>query len=191
MNESDFSLTLTDPTHLYSAPAVNPMSPATVEVLGVSGFDFLLARLTSDRSLQASRHLVIVLPAEASAEQLKTAIQHIAGARIERERQELRGTYRSGWRVLGIALLILAVCIAISHLFGSDLTEGMRPLIRKTFEYGFEIIGWVVMWNPIDFLVFTPLTIRQRIRALQALAGMDVIVRVDERAALPVSSPAV
>ena len=53
----------------------------------------------------------------------------------------------------------------------------MRPLLRKTLEYGFEIMGWVLLWHPIDVLVFTPLDIRYRIHALQTLASVNVVIR--------------
>ena len=74
---------------------------------------------------------------------------------------------------------MLAVCLALSSLFASDLTEWMRPLIRKTFEYGFEIIGWVILWHPIDVLVFSPVAIRARLAALQTLATVDVVIRAE------------
>jgi hypothetical protein len=195
MPDSDLTITLTDPADLFNAPPVDPMSPSPVDVLGVSGVDYVLGLLHNHGTLQRAKELKILLPpdkaAATSAEQLKLGVRRVAEARIERDRREIRATHRAGWRILVVALVILAVCIAISHVFGSDLTEGMRPLIRKTFEYGFEIIGWVVMWNPIDFLVFTPLVIRHRVRALQALAAMDVAIQVDERQASPVSSAAV
>ena len=37
-------------------------------------------------------------------------------------------------------------------LFASELTAGLRPLLRKTLEYGLEIVGWVMLWYPIEVL---------------------------------------
>ena len=73
----------------------------------------------------------------------------------------------------------LAICLALSSLFASDVTQWMRPLIRKTFEYGFEIIGWVILWHPIDVLVFAPVAIRARVSALQALACLNIVILAD------------
>jgi Na+/H+-dicarboxylate symporter len=103
--------------------------------------------------------------------------------RIERERRELRNTYRNGWQMTGIAVILLAVCLGLASIFTSDLTEKLRPLTRRTFEYGFEIIGWVLLWHPIHVLAFAPLPIRARISALHALASMDVVIRADQAAA--------
>jgi hypothetical protein len=92
-------------------------------------------------------------------------------------RLELRQNFRYGWRVAGVAVILLAICLAISSVFTSELTEGMRPHLRTTLEYSFEIIGWVLLWHPVDVLVFVPLPLRYRIRALHALVAMDVVVR--------------
>jgi hypothetical protein len=97
--------------------------------------------------------------------------------RTEHERRELRRTYRTGWRVAVVALALLSVCIGLSQLFASDVASGMRPITRTTFEYGFEIIGWVLLWSPIELLVFTPLAIHARIAALERLAAMTVVIR--------------
>jgi len=81
-----------------------------------------------------------------------------------------------GLKVAVFALVMLTICLALSSLFTSDLTEGMRPLVRTTFEYGFEIIGWVILWHPIDVLVFSPVAIRARLAALQTLATVDIVI---------------
>jgi len=81
--------------------------------------------------------------------------------------------------VAGLAFVLLAICLALASLFASELTEGMRPLVRTTFEYGFEIIGWVILWHPVDVLVFSPMAIRARIAALRTLAAVEVTVRVE------------
>ncbi|MCX6911769.1 MAG: hypothetical protein NT167_01705 [Verrucomicrobia bacterium] len=179
----ELSLPLTDPAHLFNAPRVDPLSPGPLEGLGISGFDYLLGLLHLDNKRQRTRTLTLSLPAEkaaaASAEQLTNAIHRYAGWRIEHERRELRNTHRYGLKVAGFALVMLAVCLALSSLFASDLTEWMRPLIRKTFEYGFEIIGWVILWHPIDVLVFSPVAIRARLAALQTLATVDVVIRAE------------
>ena len=177
----EITMTLTDPVHLFNAPPVDPMSPSTAEALGISGVAHLLSRLHMDKKLLRMRKLVLTLPAEKvpgdGGEQLMLALHRQAELRLAEQRRELRNTYRNGWRALTIAVGLLAICLAISSIFASDFTEGMRPLIRKTFEYGFEIIGWVILWHPVDVIVFEPLMIRWRIKSLKTLAAMQVVVR--------------
>jgi hypothetical protein len=176
-------LPLSEIAHLFNAPTVEPLSRSPPEVLGVSGVDYLLSLLHLDKKTQQARKLSILLPSAKTsptlAAQTTRALHRLAEWRIEQQRRELRDTYRYGWKAAGIAVVILAVCLAFSSLFTSDLTEGMRPLLRMTFEYGFEIIGWVILWHPIDVLVFAPLAIRSRIAALQTLAAVEVVTVPD------------
>jgi len=181
-----FLLPLSELGHLFSVPPIAPLSPSPAEALGVSGVEHLLNLLHMDKQQQRTRELILLLPPEkaaaASAEETGRALHRVVQLRIERERRELRNTYRYGRRTAGIALLLLAVCLGLASIFTSDLTAGLGPIMRATFEYGFEIIGWVLLWHPIDILAFTPLGIRARITALQALGAMKVAIRADQTA---------
>jgi hypothetical protein len=189
---AELVLPLAEIAQLFNAPRIDPFSRSPPQVLGISGVDYLLALLHMDKKRQRARRLSIELPPEkttaALAEQTTCALHRLAEWRIEQQRRELRDTYRSGWKAAGIAVVILATCLALSSLFTSDLTEGMRPLIRKTFEYGFEIVGWVILWHPIDVLVFAPLAIRARIASLQTLAAVEVVTLPGQTMLLPKSS---
>ena len=177
-------LPLTDIAHLFNAPRINPLSRCPAEVLGVSGVDYLLNLLQMDKPRQRARTLTLLLPPEkasgALAEQTASGLNRLAELRLGQQRRELRNTYRYGWKMTGVALVLFAICLAFASVFTSDLTEWVRPLIRHTFEHGFEIIGWVLLWRPIEMLVFTPLTIRSKIAALQTLTAVDVLIRAKQ-----------
>jgi hypothetical protein len=177
-------LSLADIVHLFNAPRIEPLSRSPPEVLGVSGVDYLLSLLHLDKKWQRARRLAILLPpgkaTPALAEQTTRALHRMAALRIEQQRRQLRDTYRYGWKAAGIAVVILAVCLSLSSLFTSEQAEATRPLLRKTFEYGFEIVGWVILWHPIEVLVFEPLAIRSRIAALKTLATVEVFIRSEE-----------
>jgi hypothetical protein len=183
---AELKLPLSDLADLFNAPPVAPLSRSPAEVLGVSGVEHLLNLLHMDKGLQQSHLLTLLLPPEkaasVSAEQATRALHRHVEMRLERERRELRNTYRYGWRVTGITLLLLALCLGLASVFTSELTAGLRPLVRSTFEYGFEIIGWVLLWHPIDVLAFVPLAIRARIEALQTLAAVTVVIQADRTA---------
>jgi hypothetical protein len=185
-NESgELVLELSDATHLFVAPLASPLSLSAVEARGIAGVDYLLCELHMDKEKQRARTLTLLLPAEkmptANAQQITLALHRHVEWRLADERRELRNTYRYGWRVSGVALLLLAVCLALSSIFASEITEGMRPLVRKTLEYGFEIIGWVILWHPVDLLGFAPLSIHSRIAALKTLASIEVEIRPSQR----------
>ena len=178
------SLPLSDISFLFNAPRIEPMSSCPPEVLGVSGITYLFNYLHLDKSRQRARTLVLTLPMEkitpALAEQATQAIRRHTELNITQALQELRNTYCYGWRVTVVAVFLLAICLGLSSLFSSEMTEWMGPLTRKTFDYGIEIIGWVILWHPVDLLGFTPLAIRARITTLRTIASLDVVVRADD-----------
>src|SRR5262245_26919392 len=139
----ELALALTDPAHLFTAPQANPLSTSDAEALGVSGIEYLLNLLHMDKRKQRAQELLLSLPPDkvppSLGDETTRALHRYAGLRIERERRELRNTYRYGWKVTGVALVLLAICLALSSLFASEITEGMRPHLRKTLEYSFEI----------------------------------------------------
>lgn len=176
-------LRLSDPDHLFNAPRVDPSSQGPLEGRGVSGVEYVLELLHLDRKRQRTRTLALLLPADKTEAVLlgpvTGALRRHVQWQVEHERREMRNTYRYGWKVAVFSVVMLVVCVALSSIFASELTQWMQPLIRKAFESGFEIIGWVILWHPIDVLVFSPVAIRARLSALQALASMDVVIRAE------------
>ena len=181
MDREPLELLLGDSSQLFSPPAIKPLSSSPAEALGVSGAEYLLGILYMNGRRQKAGTLLIYLPANLApsgdAQQVTEALHRYARLRIQAQEQELHNTYRYGWRVVGVAMIILIVCLALSSLFISDMTAWMRPLTRQSFEYGFEIVGWVALWNPIDALLFSPLPIRYRLRALRALGALQVVIK--------------
>ncbi len=180
---SELVLVLSDPEHLFNALPVNPESRSDAEALGVSGVEHLFNQLHFDGRRQRAQTLTLILPPDkvpaALVDQTTRALHRYAELKIQHERRELRNTYRVGWRSAGVALVLLAICLGLSSFFGSEFTEGMGPLVRKTLENGFEIIGWVLLWRPIEVLGFNPLAIRFRIKAWRTLASIKVVIRAD------------
>ena len=173
------TLPLTDIAHLFNAPAVDPTSIGVPEILGMAGVEYLLQQLEMVKG-RGSTTLRLVLPRprviSGMAEQSETALRTYAEWRIEQLQLAVRATRRHGRRLTLVAVLLLAVFLGLSTIFASELTEGMRPLLRKTFEYGFEIVGWVMLWYPLEVLVFQPIALKTRISALRRVKGLRVIV---------------
>lgn len=190
--DNDLVLPLSDPVHLFNAPSITPAFPGPLEGLGISGVDYLLGLLHLQGRNPGDRKLTLVLPGEKArdfpAEEARRLLRQHVHWRLERERRELRITQRYGWRVAGFALITLAFCLAMSSIFASEMTRALSPLLRKTLEYGFEIIGWVVLWHPIDVLVFSPVAIRARIAALRSLESLRVEV-LAQSGACPTETP--
>ena len=172
-------LPLRDVAQMFNAPGVDPLSPSPPEVLGISGAQYLLEQLQTRRSVGAET-LHVVLPdnkiTPGLAEQIRQALQRYAHYRIQEQQALARETRRRGGRVTVAAFLLLAIFLALAQFFASEYTERMRPLLRTTLEYGFEIVGWVMLWHPIEVLVFEPIAIKHKITALRRLMQLRVVV---------------
>jgi hypothetical protein len=109
-------------------------------------------------------------------EQTRQALQRYAEFRIHEQQALAAETRRRGWRVTVASLILLAFFLTLANFFASEATEGMRPLLRQTLEYGFEIFGWVMLWHPIEALVFEPIAIKHKVTALRRLMQLQVVV---------------
>lgn len=168
-----------DMANMFNAPPVDPLSPSPPEVLGISGARYVLRQLETRKQVKAET-LHLVLPGDkviqGLAGQTRQALQRYAEHRIQEQQAVARETRRRGWWVTVAALVLLAFFLALANLFASEVTEGMRPLLRRTLEYGFEIVGWVMLWHPIEALVFEPIAIKHKIAALRRLMQLQVVV---------------
>ena len=171
-------LPLTDPDHLFNAPSVNPLTSSLPEILGISGADYLLSQL---RTRRFARTAVLALPEDqivpGLAERTEKALRRFAEHRIQQEQTSLRNIRWRGWRATLIALFLLAISLTIASFFGSEVTRGVPSVLRRTLEYGFEITGWVMLWHPIELLVFEPFQTKDKIAALCRLAELRVVLR--------------
>lgn len=181
----ELELALNDIMDLFNAPRVDPFSHGPLEGCGASGVDHLLSYLYIDKTLQRASRLTLILPADkaaaCTAASVTDALWRHAQLKIEREERDMRNSFRYGWRVAGFSIIMLAICLGLSSVFASEFTEWMRPVIRRTFEAGFEIMGWVILWHPIQVLVFAPVAIRVRLAALRTLTNLNVVIREAQR----------
>lgn len=176
----EIQLVLSRLTDLFNAPLLDPLSRSPAEAAGISGVEYLLGQLQVRAGRTRPELLVLCLPPDAStsgdASAVYEALHRYTEMRISNELNAMRATRRYGLRILGLALLMLALLLALSALFASDFTAWIPAVLRRPLEYGFEIVGWVMMWHPIEVLVFNPMSHRSKLRALRGLARMKVVL---------------
>lgn len=109
--------------------------------------------------------IVVRLPqAEADREEARhvsDAIGHHFAYLIELVDAELRELFRLGRAALVVGLTVLALCAVAAQLAGA-LLDGP---VRRFFEEGLIILGWVANWRPIEIFLYgwQPLTRRKRL----------------------------
>ena len=91
---------------------------------------------------------------------------HFAYERAQAARL-LRARMRLAWRALLVGMLILAS----TTLVGQELRR--LPLLDWLGE-GVQILGWVMLWYPLDLLLFQRREAVAELRALDALAHAEV-----------------
>jgi len=97
-------------------------------------------------------------------------------ARLDRMRLRLR---RTGQVSLAIAGTLLLVLVSLS-----PLAEGI-PVVGRTLREGLTIAGWVVMWRPVQQLVYDLLPLRRDRKLMQRLREAPFDIR---RGAPPVKA---
>ena len=99
-------------------------------------------------------------------------------ARTHRRRREQR---RIGWLALAIAAVAVVVLTGLGELVarnvGGTLGSGLREAL--------VISGWVLMWRPIEVLIYEGIPWRRERRVLRALRDASIDVRASEAARLP------
>src|SRR5262245_21680344 len=174
-----FVLPMTDIDHLFNAPPVAPLSAGLPEIIGVPGTEYLLEQLEVAKHIKFGTLRLMLPKAKITpgvADGTQQALRRYAEYRISQQQTLIRETRHHGWRLTAVATVLLALFLSLSSLFGSELTAGLRPLLRKTLEYGFEIIGWVMFWHPIEVLAFQPISMKSRLKALSRMMDLQVVV---------------
>src|SRR5690606_19026253 len=114
---------------------------------------------------------------EASTEtertQLTQAVHNYFAYRARAASLELKETLRFGRISLLIGLLFLALCFEISKLLNPD--AGTFP---QTVWEGLIIIGWVMLWRPLDIFLYDWWPILGRTRLYRRLEKIPVEFRL-------------
>lgn len=91
---------------------------------------------------------------------------------------DLRVNQREGWAFLGRTFPLVIVALALAGvLYVFEPSFSSKPIgeLVTTLVYLFFItIVWVLLWDPIEKLLFDAYSLRARIAALEKLAGASV-----------------
>jgi hypothetical protein len=120
--------------------------------------------------------LIIHLPEDqlqaGDAPDLAQAIHNYFAYRLDVTERRLRLYFRDGRITLLVGLIFLIVCIALRQLV---LAVG-GGLVAEIADEGLYILGWVVMWRPLEVFLYGWRPIWHRIRLYAKLARIPVIM---------------
>jgi hypothetical protein len=120
--------------------------------------------------------LIHLPPAEVGrddVEHIPDAVRNYFAHRAEAAGWDLRDLFRNGRVSAAIGVAVLAACILIGRSGGNLLGDGY---LRRFFDEGLIILGWVANWRPIQIFLYDWWPIISRRRLYRRLAAAQVKV---------------
>jgi hypothetical protein len=167
--------------HLFVAPDTDPLAQNEGEVMGEPALMRVVRRLMAAHAMTGTRKLVVLLPADRIApgltERAQAALRRYCALKLEDNEAQLHVLRRQAGRLLLRGMLILAVCVGLSSLFQSELIVFLPPLLKSALGEGFNVIGWVMLWRPVETYFFDPLPIRSSSEVHRFLSSLQLEIR--------------
>ena len=161
MSQPEVSVELDRLEDLFAAPQIAPFEGRFSSRTGVQQ----LIDAIEDAGLARTAEpitVVIRTPEGGDVAVVAAAIRGYCDERLARDASELRMLRRAGHYSLRIGIALLAGCLLISASISS--MSFLPGFIRRVLGESFGIAGWVVLWRPIELLVFEPWPVRRDVR---------------------------
>lgn len=176
----EISLHLKKLDDLFVEPETNPFENTH---LGTSGVKIVLDELRFRPSNQGVR-LKIYLPSSQITprldERVLDAIQRYCQFMIQEGEKEIEDIRRTGRAKLIVGLIGMVICFLLSSAgywlaenLGSSLAIRVVADLLASF---FAVVGWVIVWNPLDSLVFEWRPVRRDNRIYQSICGVALTI---------------
>jgi hypothetical protein len=92
---------------------------------------------------------------------------------LDRLRRNRRRQLHTGWIALAIAAASIVGLIALGEL----VTRAVEGTLGTALKEGLVISGWVLMWRPIEVLVYESIPWRRERRVIRKLLGAAIETR--------------
>jgi hypothetical protein len=183
-SEEDLVVKVAKVQDLFVAPDTDPLAQHEGEVMGEPALKRVVRRLMAARKMREGQELVVVVPADKYApnltERVSAALARYCALKIEDNDAQLQVLRRKAGRLLLRGILILAVCVGLSSLFRGDMITFLPPLIKDALGEGFNVIGWVMLWRPVEAYFFDPLPLQNSNAVHRFLSTLRIEIRVQQ-----------
>jgi hypothetical protein len=170
---------------LFVAPDTDPLAQNEGEVMGEPVLLRVARKLMAARKMSGERKLVVLLPEEkiepGLAERAGKALVRYCSLKLEDNEAQLRMTRREAGRLLLRGILILLVCVGVSSVFRSETITFLPPIVSSALGEGFNVIGWVMLWRPVETYFFNPIPIRTSCKVHRFLQSLQIEIRPQPR----------
>jgi len=181
MEPAEIVVHVSDVRHLFRAPDTDPLAEREGEITGEPALLRVVRRLMAAREMKGIHKLVVVVPQDAFRpdleERTRQALSRYSRIKIEDNETQLRLMRRDAGRLWIRGILILLLCMGMSSLFNSETITFLPPLVSSTLGEGFNVIGWVMLWRPVEAFFFNPIPVQASTRVHRFLQTLRIEVR--------------
>ncbi len=167
--------------HLFNAPEVNPFSDRAADVLGQAALPQVVRHLMGRRLHNWDDvRLLIALPADLLTPTLQqetvAAIQRYAAAKIEDNRLSVRLSRVRGAIGLALVTVFALAVVGLVYLLLNSVFADADETVRSILISVTSIFAWVVIWTPMERLLFDWVEPALENRILLKLSAMTIAV---------------
>jgi hypothetical protein len=180
MPTQDIVLKLNTIGDLFNAPDVNPFAENEIDVLGEAALPHAVRQMLARRIRHwHEARLVIQLPPDQITPDLqaqtRAAVRRFCTAKIEDNRLTIRlSRVRSAIGLAVVTIICVAVISAALILFNTLISP--RSDAATIIAASISVFVWVVLWNPMDKLLFDWVSPALENRYLRGIMDMDLVV---------------
>jgi hypothetical protein len=181
----DLVVKVSDIRDLFTAPDTDPLAQQEGEVMGEPALLRVARKLMAERRMGGARKLIVLLPPEkiepGLAERAGAALRRYCNHKLEDNDAQLQLIRRDAGRLLLRGILILLVCVGLSSVFGSETIPFLPTLINNALAEGFTVIGWVMLWRPVEAYFFNPIPVRTSSRVHRLMKSLQIEIHPHAR----------
>jgi hypothetical protein len=133
-----------------------------------------LVDAAEDLGSHARLRVVFWLREGAPSHEVEVAFRGHFEDMLHRVRRRNQQRLRFGASALLVGLVLLVLLFSLAQLIERTLTGTLGSALAE----GAVILSWIVLWRPVELLLFDWIPVRQERRTVIRLLGADVAVRV-------------
>ena len=139
--------------------------------------DFVEYLVEGGRDRAAGTMRIVVWLAQSCAPgEVEQAIHAHFDHALERTRRRRREQLRIGWTALAVAAVAVVVLMGVGELVAKNVAGTLGSGLREALV----ISGWVLMWRPIELIIYDGIPWRRERRILRALREARIDVRTGD-----------
>lgn len=179
-------LELDSVNQIFNSFDADPFSELEGAALGEAALDRLLTRLQLNPLRQHAELVIRLPPAEIKpdlADRLDRALDRYCQARIEENNLQVRlSRQQHAVGMVVVTVLVVAVML-IAYLLFTTIWVGASDIAKTLVTASVSVFAWVILWDPLEALLFDWAAPARENRALAHIRDMRVSVqsRVQDR----------